>query len=102
MTMSPDDTAGLLDELLSESAARWRLWLAEHPERPDADGYVDEVGELIEALLPTSDAALQHLAVDPRVWTHSHGNDEHTVRGSVQAALTSLIVDHFDSLGGTL
>jgi len=99
MTTSDDDTPELLDELLSESAARWQRWRAEHPEPTDADGYVAVVGELIETLLPTSDVILQHLATDPRVWTHSHGNDERTVRGSVQAALTSLIVDHFDTLG---
>ena len=96
---TPDYAPELLDELLSESAARWELWRAEHSEPPDHDEYVAGVGELIEALLPVSDATLQRLAVAPRVWTHDHQSDESTVRGSVQAALTSLIVDHLDALG---
>ena len=102
MTTAPDDASGLLDQLLSESAARWDLWRALHTEPTDTDEYVAVVGELIETLLPASDATLQHLAVDPRVWTYRHGNDEHTVRGSVQAALTSLIVDHLETSGERL
>lgn len=89
---------GSLDELMGESVARWKLWRAEHCEPADTDGYVAAVGELIEPLLPTSDAALQHLAVDPRIWTHDHGTGEDTVRGSVQAALTSLILECLDTL----
>ena len=96
MTRSGGAASESLDELLSESAVRWQLWCAEHSEPTDADGYVAAVGDLIETLLPASDVTLQQLAFDPRVWTHTHGTDEVTVRGSVQAALTSLIVDHLD------
>ena len=98
MTRSGGGAFESLDELLSESAARLQLWCAEHSEPTDADGYVAAVGDLIETLLPASDVTLQQLAFDPRVWTHTQGNDENTVRGSVQAALTSLIVDHLDTL----
>lgn len=98
MMTSDDASFKLLDGLLSESVVRWELWRAEHPQPIDTDRNVAVMGELIETLLPTSDATLQHLAVDPRVWTHPHGSDEGTVRGSVHAALTSLIVDHLDTL----
>jgi hypothetical protein len=98
MTIYHAEAAELLDQLLSTSAARWTLWCAEHPEPADPDGYVDAAGELIETLLPASEATLQFLAIEPRVWTHSHGSDEGTVRGGVLAALTSLIADHLDTL----
>ena len=97
MTMSGGGAFGSLDELLHESVARWARWRAEHSEPVDSDEYVAALGELIEALLPTSAATLQRLAVDPRIWTHDHGTGENTVLGSVQAALTSLIVDHLDT-----
>ena len=96
--MSRGDAFGSIDELLHESVAQWARWRAEHPEPADADECVAAVGELIEALLPASDATLQRLAVDPRIWTCDHGTDESTVLGSVRAALTSLIVDHLDTL----
>lgn len=87
-------------ELLRESVVRWTLCRAEHSEPADTDQYLAAVGEMIEALLPTGDADLRRLTVDPSIWTHDHGDSESTVRGSVQAALTSLILEHLDALGG--
>jgi hypothetical protein len=100
MTTPNEDASARLDDLLTESMARWDLWHALHSEPTDADRYVDVVGALIETLLPTSDSTLQHLAADPRVWAHSYGDDDNSVRGSVQAALTSLIVDHLEASAG--
>lgn len=91
-----DDASARLDDLLRESAARWQLWRELHSQPTDADEYVDVVGALVETLLPRSDSTLQDLAVDPRVWAYSYGDDEDSVRESVRAALTSLIVDHLE------
>ncbi len=102
MTTSSGDASESLDELLRESAARWTLWQARHPDPGDSDEHTTAIGDLIEELLPRSDATLKRLAVDERVWTHDHGTGENTVRGSVQAALTSLIADHLDTLSGNL
>ena len=97
MTISSGDASESLDELLRESAARWTLWQARHPDPDDSDEYTSAIGDLIEDLLPKSDATLKRLAFDERIWTHDYGTGENTVLGSVQAALTSLIVDHLDT-----
>lgn len=99
MTTSSGDTSESLDGLLRESAARWTLWHAQHPDSVDSDEQTEAVGDLIELLLPRRDATLMRLAVHERVWTHRHGAGEDTVRGSVRAALTSLIADHLETLG---
>ena len=56
------------------------------------------IGDLINECLPRSDTALKRLATDDRVWRHSHGTSEGSVADSVQATLTSLIIDHLNTL----
>lgn len=101
MTASGGGEFETLDQLLRESVAPWTRWRAEHSEPlADSDEYVAVVGELVETLLPVSDETLHGLAVDPRIWTHDHVVDEHTVRESVQAALRSLMLEHLSALAG--
>ena len=100
MTISSGDASESLDELLRESAARWTLWQARHPDPDDSDEYTSAIGDLIEDLLPKSDATLKRLAFDERIWTHDYGTGENTVLGSVQAAIASLIVDHLGTSAG--
>ena len=100
MTISSGDASESLDELLRESAARWTLWQARHPDPDDSDEYTSAIGDLIEDLLPKSDATLKRLAFDERIWTHDYGTGENTVLGSVQAAIASLIVDHLGTFAG--
>ena len=80
------------------SGTRWLLWRAQHPDLGEGDDYVESIGDLISELLPTSDTTLKRLATDDRVWRHSHGTSEGSVAESVQATLTSLIIDHLDTL----
>ena len=100
MTISSGDASESLDELLRQSAARWTLWQAQHPDPSNGDGHTAAIGDLIEQLLRRSEATLMRLAVDERVWTHDHGTGANTVLASVHAALTSIIADHLDTLAG--